>query len=609
MTFLQKHFVVFFLVVIVAIGFFLRAYNFSDWLHFELDQARDARVIDDALEGGPGELTLLGPKAGGTFLRLAPGFYYLQYVSGLIFGGTPSGIALIVMLLSVLTVPLFFLLVRRYFSEYISLGLTLLFAVSHFMVMYGRFAWNPNLIPFFTLLGLYSLLRAVDPEETKKNRWFLASVFSLVAATHFHFLAFLALPVIAGALLLIRRPKFSGKAWLGAVMITLVLYVPVMMNEWETQGLNAQEFVRAITKKSTKEDHSLIEKSIRNATEHALYGLVITTGYEGGRLPSFRIDFSPERTQDRAIVWVCDAKCDEGKWQGVIASLVLFAATVLLVAYWWRERERRKSDFLLLIGIWFAVTFFLFLPLSYGIAPRFFLVSGPVFIIFIGFLVQWLARIAGSREMRVMNVSLALLFFVGSNLYFLEYRFSELARAGTEAVDSAPDRILKELIRVTLEQQNAIVDFLEERSRENGYPVYMFSEPQHRRALKYLMEQRGIENAVLGFDGVYRQGVYYLILRTQSDLDDRLEKYRVSYEVGKMTPFGTLIAIELHPKPEAIIGERQDFSDKKSSPSKAPPRYTWKEFFERNQTESDSEQEENVFDESEDSAVVEEEEE
>ncbi|MEK7181743.1 MAG: glycosyltransferase family 39 protein, partial [Patescibacteria group bacterium] len=144
------------MILIVAFGFSLRAYHFSDWLHFELDQARDARVIDAALSGGPGELTLLGPKAGGTFLRLAPGFYYLQYVSGIIFGGTPSGIAMVVLILSVLSIPLFYFLSRRFFSEWISLGLTLLFAASPFMVMYGRFAWNPNLIPFFTLLGFYA---------------------------------------------------------------------------------------------------------------------------------------------------------------------------------------------------------------------------------------------------------------------------------------------------------------------------------------------------------------------------------------------------------------------------------------------------------------------
>ena len=114
--------------------------------------------------------------------------------------------------------------------------------------------------------------------------------------------------------------------------------------------------------------------------------------------------------------------------------------------------------------------------------------------------------------------------------------------------------------------------------------------PQHRRALKYLMEKRGIENAVLGFDGIYRQGVYYLILRAQSDLEDALKKYKVNYTIGKTATFGTLVTIELYPKLEAIIAERQDFSKPKPSDSKAPPRYTWREFFQRNVIQSQEEE-------------------
>ena len=95
----------------------------------------------------------------------------------------------------------------------------------------------------------------------------------------------------------------------------------------------------------------------------------------------------------------------------------------------------------------------------------------------------------------------------------------------------------------------------------------MFSQHQHGRALKYLLEDRGIENAVLGFDGIYRQGVYFLILRTRSDHEDALMKYYTSYTIETKTLFGTLVVFELIPKPEAIIGERQDFSINKSSNS------------------------------------------
>ena len=145
--FSSKRTIFFVLLAITALGFFLRAYHFSDWLHFELDQARDARIVDDGLRGDFFDLPLLGPKAGGTALRLPPGFYYLEYMSAVVFGGTPYGIAAIVMILSTLSIPVFFFLVRRFFSVKLGLLLTLLFAGSEYFVMYGRFAWNPNLIP------------------------------------------------------------------------------------------------------------------------------------------------------------------------------------------------------------------------------------------------------------------------------------------------------------------------------------------------------------------------------------------------------------------------------------------------------------------------------
>lgn len=567
------------LVGILLLGFVLRAYNFSPWLHFELDQARDARIVDDGLRGDFLDLPLLGPKAGGTTLRLPPAFYYLEYLSAEIFGGSPAGMATLGMLLSVATIGVFFLLVKRYFPTPLVFGLTLLLAVSEFFVMYGRFAWNPNLIPFFLIFGWYALLRAVDHEEARKGYWFVLAAGSLALAMQFHFLAFVSIPVITGLFLLIRRPRFSFKIWLGALLLVALLYLPMFLNESQTGFANAQAFVRAVTEKSGKDDHSLLEKSIEGFSEHALYGLVVTTGYEGATFPRIVIGTK----EGKAIGWACDARCDKGKWYGV-AAVVLFGFGLLtLLVLWWKESVRHRSDFLLLTLLWFGTTFLLFLPLAYDMVPRFFLVSGPIFFILIGLMLSLLPRFCGNRRGVQGVVFLVVALFALSNITSLSERFRELSLAATEAVDSPPDRILKERIRVTLEQQEQIVSFLEYRSQETGYPVYMWSEPQHRRALKYLIEKRGIENAVLGIDGVYQEGVYYIILRAQSDIEDALKKYHFSYTVGATTSFGTLVAIELFPKQEAVKAVRQDFSKPKPNDSQGLPRYTWREFFQRQQ--------------------------
>lgn len=559
------------LALIIGVGLFLRVHQIEPWLHFELDQARDARVIDRALEGDVLDLPLLGPKAGGTFLRLGPGFYWLEYIGALLFGGSVVGGAIMVAIASTLVIPLFFLISRRLFRTPLALGLTALVALSTYLVMYGRFAWNPNFIPCFALLGFYALLRTVGHEEPHPGRWLLLTAFSLGVATHMHFLAFLALPTIAVLFLLVKHPNIKFKFWVGALAIVALLYLPMILNETATGGLNTQEFIGALTEKSTKENHPLIEKAVRDVSEFGLHSIVILTGFEGATFPAIVL-------KDGVIGSVCDSKCDQGKWYGVAAILLLGLALVATFFLWWRETVMHKRDLLLLMLLWFGVTFVLFLPLAYGIAPRFFLLNAPLLFLILGCLLSLLASFFKGRiGAGIIGIIISLL--VISNITFLTHRFTELSRAGQEMVESAPDRILKERVRVTLEQQKAIVSFLDERSRRDIVPIYMFSEPQYRRALKYLMEKRGVENDVLGFSRIYAQGAYFLIIRAQSDREDALEKYRSSYIVGPTTDFGTLVVIELLPKPEAIQAERQDFSlPEKQAPSQAPPRYTFREF-------------------------------
>jgi hypothetical protein len=125
-----------------------------------------------------------------------------------------------------------------------------------------------------------------------------------------------------------------------------------------------------------KEQRSLSEKVVRNISEHALYGLVVTTGFEKATFPAVRFDGGP--------LWKCDGRCDKGKWYGVVSAFVVLLACVFFLVLWRQEDERKKSDFLLLCALWFLVTFVLLTPLAYDIAPRFFLLSAPLFFIFLG---------------------------------------------------------------------------------------------------------------------------------------------------------------------------------------------------------------------------------
>lgn len=567
------------LALIIILGAFLRLYNISDWLHFELDQARDAKVIDSAVDHGIENLPLLGPRAGGTFLRLGPGFYYLEYVGALVFGSSPGGLVMPIALLSIASIIVFYFLMRRYFETKFALSLTLLFSVSAFMVLYGRFSWNPNPLPFFLMSGFYALLRATDGDEKRREEWLIASAFLLAFATHLHFLAFVSLPAIVGVFLLIKRARFSWKIWTAAIGIALALYVPMMLNETITGGANSREFLQAVQGKSNKSNHTLVEQVVRGTTNHASGFWMVLTGHEGsamGQLVS---------RDALGFELICDDDCHSHIISATVALGIFVFGGMLLLWRWRKETDVRKKDFLLLSILWFGACFVLFTPLSYDFSPRFFLLIAPFPFIFLGLILSFLERKFSDKQNFLTSVAIGgvLLVFIGSNMFFVTHRLSELSRASSEDFDTAPDRILKEKTRVTLEQQNLVLDHMQSFQKSNGYPIYMFSEPEHRRALKYFMERRGMRNDVIGFSGgIYRNGNYFLVIRTESNHENRLKKYMTAYDAIDKRMFGTLTVFQLQPKSEFVTADTQVFDLKQEISASAPgvpERYTWSEWW------------------------------
>ncbi len=95
------------LLLIIGSGIFLRTYHFHDWLRFSPDEARDATIINNALNK-KNALPLLGPQAGNTKFYLGPLYYQAEYVSALIFGNSPDKLAYPDLFFSIMTIPLLF---------------------------------------------------------------------------------------------------------------------------------------------------------------------------------------------------------------------------------------------------------------------------------------------------------------------------------------------------------------------------------------------------------------------------------------------------------------------------------------------------------------------
>lgn len=571
-------------LIVFLLGIFLRSYHFSDWLHFELDQSRDAKVINLAVQEGPSNLPLLGPKAAGTFLRLGPLFYYFKYLSALVFGNTPSGVAMIIMIFGILAIPVFYLFTKRYFSEILSLGLTLLFSVSIFLVMYSRFSWNPNPLPLFVLLTFYALLKTADESGKNKNAWFLVFVFALIVATQLHFLALAAVPAISFIFLVIKRPKIKIKYWVGAAAIFLILYSPAIINDIKTGGDNIGQFLKVTEKKSGKSSHNIVEKIVKNYEENSLGHFLLVSGRENEELP--RIGVSK-----KGISYICDQGCKNNITLGILALVMLTAGLLLLVrnaykAYF--EKSNPRKDFLILVSIWFVVAFGLFTPLAFDLSPRFWLLIAGLPFIFLGLILEYInTKVTNIYKKNtklgyVITISAIAVLSI-SNLWAIKQRFWQLKNAPHQSFDIGADKILKERTRVTLEQQYMIVNYIKSVYDQNKYPIYLNSESFYRRSLLFELDQLKIpeddfRNAA-GSDKVYEHGNYFIVHPTASNIQSDINKYVNYQEIGRKQ-FGTLTLVQLVPKAEAINAIEQDFTPQKyTNTPGVPVRYKWEQIF------------------------------
>jgi 4-amino-4-deoxy-L-arabinose transferase-like glycosyltransferase len=540
----------FFLFIIIAFGIFLRTYHFSDWLLFEIDQSYDTQIVSQAIENGAGDLPLLGPTAGGgRALRLGPAFYYMEYVSAFIFGNTPTGHAMLVLILSILAIPLFFLFIRKYFDTTLSLTLTSLLSMSAYLVLYGRFSWSPNVLPFLILLSFYALLRSVSATELKKDYWFLISVTAITITSQIHFNAFFTIPTIALLFLLYKRPKFKWSTWIIALGIVAIIYSPMILNDMSTHGENIGFFLKKVSKAGGSPldpFKNFFHKAIVDLQYNASGYFLVNSGIDhisGGRIKGFGFQ------NDANLPW------------RIFAIILFLTQIALLVWNIVKEKMQERKDFLVLIFLWGVVPFAYFYSLISGnfqIYPRFYLLIAPVAIILLGLLLEKLPLEKNKRRYTIL--ALIALTFLIPNVLRLYNHFIVLAdpKGNTTAVER--EDIFPDNSRLTLKEQLAITDYLFEKQKNNHYPVYINTFHEYDPMLWYHLSQRGIQYfSNIDNDSLYSQGNYFLIKYPSNGTRSIAE----AFSVIDKKEFGALVVYTLEPNQEKIKALRQSTESRK----------------------------------------------
>lgn len=208
------------LIGILLLAAFYRLYKIADYMTFLGDEGRDVLKVYEILHG---QLTLLGPTSsvGGFFLGSI--YYYFMAPFLLLFNYDPVGPAVMVALFGVATVALLYFVVSRFFDKKVAIFASLLYAISPLIVSYSRSSWNPNPLPFFSLLTLILILEALRRNNLKL---FLASGILLGVSMQLHYLAlFLGVVVFVYVLFTMLFKSFNRETVINLFKRYLTIFV------------------------------------------------------------------------------------------------------------------------------------------------------------------------------------------------------------------------------------------------------------------------------------------------------------------------------------------------------------------------------------------------
>lgn len=498
--------------VIILVGAFLRTYGFSDLLIFKSDQARDAALMQSVLSGEQ-SMPLLGASIGGEDFYLGPASYYFQFLSAKllspIFTPSPEIFALPELVFGILTIPLFYLLTRKFFAPRISLWLMAIVSVSPLFVTFSRFAWNPNSLPFFTTLFLLSLISARESRGKKRLSLLVVGSFSLGIIAQLHFLAILGLGLGTVAYLIIYRPI---KVWEVFMCITFFMLAntPIIIHEFQTQGKNMRGVIGITDTSNVRSDEKKIYEKIVRAYQENTRGMwLVATGLQNTDIIG---------TNGRTIK--CDKKCQESLAVSIFAGLLYAAVIIYFIFVWTKTKVQTQKNRIGLIGIWVVTFGVCTIVLAYDLTLRYFLAVAPGLLIMIGYSVRSILD-AKNKLVQYVAIGLAVLMVVIQLSITITF-LTELKNAAVSNDQTQRDLRFGTESKVTLGQLRTIAT-VAENYFNNDNPVVIVGEVKYSKSLQYVVSQE--------YD---KQGCFY-----RGDIDFPTEGFNilaVHYTDDEITP-------------------------------------------------------------------------
>lgn len=185
-----------FLIILVAA--FLRLFKIDGYMTFLGDEGRDVIFVRRLLVNF--DPILVGPGTSIGNMYLGPLYYYMMAPALFLAGLSPVGPAVQIAVLGVITVWLVWFVAREWFPSAASgqvawsgIVAASLYAVSPIIIIHAHSSWNPNIMPFFALLSIYSIWQVWKYNAWK---WLIILGISYAFVLQSHYLGLLLLPVL-----------------------------------------------------------------------------------------------------------------------------------------------------------------------------------------------------------------------------------------------------------------------------------------------------------------------------------------------------------------------------------------------------------------------------
>lgn len=237
---------VFLLIILFLTAIYLRFWQIRDYVVFLGDEGRDMLIMRNMLlEKRP---VFLGPTASVGGFYLGPIYYWMAAPFLALSLFDPVGPSIMVALLGVATVVLLYKFLKDTTSFYPALFASFLYATAPLIVRYSRSSWNPNPLPFFSLLLIYFLYLGI---KKNKLKYFLFAGLCFGIAIQLHYLSIMLVPV-AGLIVLINTPF---RSWLKILALgitgSLVTFSPFLLFEIKHNFPNFKTIFEFVTRSST----------------------------------------------------------------------------------------------------------------------------------------------------------------------------------------------------------------------------------------------------------------------------------------------------------------------------------------------------------------------